>query len=119
MGGKGMITMNLNSASERELTQLPRIGADKARRIVQYRAIRKGFRDWADFASTPRITQADVEAIRTRAWIGPPPEAGWPAADRRRIGGRPGSEASRAAGRAERATFQRRRRHHGNVATSG
>jgi DNA uptake protein ComE-like DNA-binding protein len=67
MAGTCTTTMNLNSASERELTQLPRIGADKARRIVQYRAIRKGFRDWADFASTPGITAADVEAIRTRA----------------------------------------------------
>jgi len=67
--------LNLNGAKEHELTQLPRIGADKARRIVHYRAIRKGFRDWADFASTPGITEADVEAIRTRAWIGPP--ASW------------------------------------------
>ncbi len=63
---------NLNSASEQELTQLPRIGADKARRIVHYRAMRKGFRDWADFAHSPGIAESDVEMIRTRAWIGPP-----------------------------------------------
>ncbi len=62
--------INLNVASEHELTQLPRIGADKARRIVHQRALRKGFRDWADFAETPGITDLDVEAIRTRAWIG-------------------------------------------------
>ena len=66
--------IDLNSASERELTQLPRVGADKARRIVHYRAIRKGFRDWADFASTPGITEEDVEAIRSRAQLGPPPQ---------------------------------------------
>jgi hypothetical protein len=66
--------LNLNGANQHELTQLPRIGADKARRIVHYRAIRKGFRDWADFACTPGITEANVEAIRTRAWIGPPVE---------------------------------------------
>lgn len=66
--------IDLNSASARELTQLPRVGADRARRIVHYRAIRKGFRDWADFARTPGITEEDVEAIRTRAWLGPPPE---------------------------------------------
>ena len=66
--------MNLNSATEKELTQLPRIGADKARRIVRYRATRRGFRDWADFAGTPGITEADVEEIRRRAWIGPPIE---------------------------------------------
>ncbi|GEM_PF-6875131 len=59
MGGTHTTAMNLNSATERELTQLPRIGADKARRIVRYRAIRKGFRDWADFAGTPGITAAD------------------------------------------------------------
>ncbi len=98
MGGTHTTAMNLNSATERELTQLPRIGADKARRIVRYRAIRKGFRDWADFASTPGITAADVEAIRTRARIGPLPEEAWPALDRRRTGRGPGSEASSAAG---------------------
>lgn len=66
--------IDVNSASERELTQLPRVGVDKARRIVHYRAIRKGFRDWDDFASTPGITEEDVGAIRSRARLGPPPE---------------------------------------------
>ena len=66
--------MNLNSATEKELTQLPCIGADKARRIVRYRATRRGFRDWADFARRPGITASDVEEIRRRAWIGPPIE---------------------------------------------
>jgi competence ComEA-like helix-hairpin-helix protein len=94
----GTTAMNLNSATERELTQLPRIGADKARRIVHYRAMRQGFRDWSDFANTPGITKADVEAIRTRAWIGPPPQGAWFVADRRRTGRGPGSEASSAAG---------------------
>jgi len=76
--------INLNAASEHELTQLPRIGVDKARRIVHYRAVRKGFRDWADFAETAGITDADVEIIRSRAWIGPRPEQPSTAAERRR-----------------------------------
>lgn len=59
--------MNLNSASHWELTQLPRMGADRTRRIVRYRAIRKGFPDWADFARTPGTTGPDVGAMRTRA----------------------------------------------------
>ena len=63
--------VNLNSASERELTQLPRIGADKARRIVHYQAIRRGFRDWVDFAAAVGISEEDVEAIQAKAWIGP------------------------------------------------
>jgi len=63
--------VNLNSASERELTQLPRIGADKARRIVHYQAIRRGFRDWVDFAAAVGISEEDVEATQTQAWIGP------------------------------------------------
>ena len=76
--------VNLNVATEHELTQLPRIGSDKARRIVHYRTIRKGFRDWADFAATPGISETDVEAIRARAWIGPRPERPRTVADRRR-----------------------------------
>ncbi len=66
--------MNLNAVSEHELTQLPRIGVDTARRIVHYRAIRKGFRDWADFARILGMAEEDVEAIRSRSWIGPPIE---------------------------------------------
>lgn len=63
--------VNLNSASERELTQLPRIGADRAKKIVHCRAVRRGFRDWDDLAATVGISEADVEAIRDKAWIGP------------------------------------------------
>jgi hypothetical protein len=74
MGARCEALVNLNSAGARELTQLPHIGADKARRIVRCRATRRGFRDWADFARTPGITEADVEAIRTRARIGLPTE---------------------------------------------
>jgi len=74
MPGVEQTLINLNAATEHELTQLPRIGADRARRIVHYRAIRKGFRDWTDFAGTLGIAEEDVRAIRTRAWIGPPAE---------------------------------------------
>ncbi|HSD52168.1 MAG TPA: helix-hairpin-helix domain-containing protein [Candidatus Methylomirabilis sp.] len=81
--------INLNSASVGELTQLPRIGADKARRIVRYRALRKGFRNWDDFATTPGLTQEDVKAIRLRAWIGPGPERWRLPPDSRRSGRRP------------------------------
>jgi len=76
--------INLNAASEHELTQLPRIGVDTARRIVHHRATRKGFRDWADFAETLGISDADVDAIKSRAWIGPRPEPVNTAASRRR-----------------------------------
>lgn len=78
--------ININDASEHELTQLPRIGADMARRIVHYRAIRKGFRDWEDFAGTTGIAAKDVEAIRARAWIGPPTRPESMGRDRRRTG---------------------------------
>ena len=78
--------INLNDASENELTQLPRIGADLARRIVHYRAIRKGFRDWEDFAGTTGIVAKDAEAIRARAWIGPPTRPESMGRDRQRSG---------------------------------
>lgn len=81
--------INLNSAEEHELTQLPAIGADKAKRIILGRTIRKGFRDWEDFARTSGIPREDVQAIQTRAWIGPAPAEpdGTPAP--RRAGRRP------------------------------
>ncbi len=78
--------INLNSASEHELTQLPRIGIDKARKIVRYRTIRKGFRDWEDFSRTPGISATDVEVIRQRAWIGPPAPEVLRSVDRKRTG---------------------------------
>jgi predicted DNA-binding helix-hairpin-helix protein len=86
MAETGRLLMNLNAASERELTQLPRVGADMARRIVHYRAIRKGFRDWEDFARTTGITPEDVEAIQARAWIGPFTQTERAVSDRRRTG---------------------------------
>jgi hypothetical protein len=64
--------IDLNAASVRELTQLPHVGGDRARKIVHRRAIRKGFRDWEDFAESLGVTAEEVEAIRSRAWIGTP-----------------------------------------------
>lgn len=63
--------IDLNVASEGELTQLPHVGVDRARKIIHCRAIRKGFHDWADFAESLGLAEEDVEAIRSRAWIGP------------------------------------------------
>ncbi len=82
--GEGELTMNslmnLNTASRQELTQLPRIGADTARRIIAARRIHRRFRSWADVARIRGITRQDLEAIRTRAWIGPTgEETGFPA----------------------------------------
>lgn len=99
-----MPTTDLNRASQRELTQLPRIGADMARRIVRYRVLRRGFRDWADFAQIPGLSEAALAAIRVRAWIGPIPANGFPAGDRRRTGRYTGSQAAATAG------FRRRAR---------
>jgi hypothetical protein len=79
--------IDLNAAGEGELTQLPHVGVDRARKIVHYRAIRQGFRDWEDFAETLGLTEEDIEAIRSRAWIGP--------AAKDREGGSPPRRASR------------------------
>jgi len=65
------LLIDINSAREEDLTQLPRIGADRARHIINHRTIRKGFRDWEDFAETLEIPAEDIAAIRTMAWIGP------------------------------------------------
>lgn len=72
MEDSGASRIDLNTASVRELTQLPRVGIDKARRIVRYRAVRKGFRDWDDFGRVSGLRAEDVAAIRPRATIGAP-----------------------------------------------
>lgn len=79
--------IDLNAAGERELTQLPHVGVDRARKIIHRRAIRRGFRDWEDFAETLGLSEEDLEAIRSRAWIGP--------AAKDREGGSPPRRASR------------------------
>jgi predicted DNA-binding helix-hairpin-helix protein len=79
--------IDLNAASERELTQLPHVGVDRARKIVHSRTVRQGFRDWEDFAKSLGLTEQDVEAIRSRAWLGP--------AAKDREGGSPPRRASR------------------------
>jgi predicted DNA-binding helix-hairpin-helix protein len=65
------LPIDINSAKGEELTQLPRVGADTAKHIIHHRALRKGFRDWQDFAETLEIAPEDVAAIRTMAVIGP------------------------------------------------
>ncbi len=78
--------IDLNSATERELTQLPRIGVDMARRIVHRRIVRKGFRDWLDFARASGLAIEDVEAIQGRACIAPAREKEGPSRGRPRHG---------------------------------
>jgi hypothetical protein len=95
--------LDLNAAAVRELTQLPGVGVDTARRIVARRAARRGFRDWSDFAATPGVRPDDAEAIRGRADIGPLP-GDLPGRDRARRSRRTGNLAGSAA------SFWRRRR---------
>ncbi len=104
--------INLNSAGEHELTQLPRSGIDRARKIVHQRTLRKGFRDWEDFARTPGVSAADVEAIRSRAYLGPPAAEVVVSEDRKRTGHSPDALAGSAS------AFWRRARGEGAVRRS-
>jgi predicted DNA-binding helix-hairpin-helix protein len=74
MEGRNGFPIDINSAREEELTQLPRVGADTAKHIIHHRQLRKGFRDWDDFAESLGIASEDVAAIRTMAVLGPRPD---------------------------------------------
>lgn len=72
-----MVTrVNINTADERELQELPGIGPGLARRIVAYRADVGYFRTVEELAAVAGVTDEMVSDLKRRAQAGPGPSAG-------------------------------------------
>lgn len=65
-------TVDLNSSSERELATLPGIGLIRAKRAVNVRGTKGGFRSVEDFGEALNLRSDVVERIRPLVYVSPP-----------------------------------------------
>ena len=65
-----LLVINLNTATLRELETLPGIGPALARRIVEFREKRHGFRRIDELLAIPGISEKKWKAIRDKVEIG-------------------------------------------------
>jgi len=61
--------LNLNTATEEELVQLPGIGEELARRIAEYRALSGAFERVEDIMQVSGIGQGKFDAIKDRITV--------------------------------------------------
>ena len=59
-----LLTLNLNTATPKQLESLPGIGPVLARRIVEFREKRGGFRRLEDLLAIPGISEKRWKALR-------------------------------------------------------
>lgn len=70
--------INLNTATQAQLVDLPQIGTVKAKAIVDYRTANGCFKKMSDLLKVKGITQANVDAIDTLAVVGSCPKKAVP-----------------------------------------
>lgn len=61
--------LNINEATEEELTQLPGIGEELARRIVEYRVQNHAFQTVEDIMKVSGIGQGKFDALKDRITV--------------------------------------------------
>jgi len=66
-----LLIINLNTATVRELERLPGIGPALARRIVEFREKRRGFRRVEELLAVPGISERKWKAIRDKVEVKP------------------------------------------------
>ena len=64
-----LLVINLNTATLRELETLPGIGPALARRIVEFREKRHGFRRVEELLAIPGISEKKWKAIREKVEV--------------------------------------------------
>lgn len=63
---KDKLLVNINSASEEELTQIPGVGASIAKRIIEYREQNGGFSSVSEIMNVKGIGKSKFETMKNR-----------------------------------------------------
>ncbi|MDP7422769.1 MAG: helix-hairpin-helix domain-containing protein, partial [bacterium] len=66
--------ININKASVRELTQLPRIGKGTAEKIIKYREENNGFKGIEEIMEVPRLGQSVFDGLKDLITVGNVPQ---------------------------------------------
>ena len=66
--------INLNTASTKDLTQLPGIAKNIAYRIVRHRSRHGLFTQWQELLEVKEFPAAALDRIKERATLDPPPD---------------------------------------------
>jgi competence protein ComEA len=67
-----LLLLNINTATVRELDALPGIGPVLARRIVDFREKRGGFRRIEELLAVPGISERVWQELKERVEVSPP-----------------------------------------------
>ena len=68
-----LLVLNLNSATQTELETLPGVGPVLARRIIEFRQKKGGFRRIEELLVIPGISEKKWRAIRDKVEVKPAP----------------------------------------------
>jgi competence ComEA-like helix-hairpin-helix protein len=71
-----MLAIDLNSATARELQSIPGVGPALARKIVEFRDKKGGFRRVEELLAVPGISEKKWNAIKDFVYVKPPNEQG-------------------------------------------
>ena len=66
--------INLNTASTKELSQLPGVAKNIAYRIVRHRSRHGLFTQWQELLEIKEFPATALDRIKQRATLGPPPD---------------------------------------------
>jgi len=58
------MAVNLNMASVEELKDIPGLGEEKARQLVNYREKNGPFGNWEDLSDIPGFSDSHIEALK-------------------------------------------------------
>ncbi len=67
-----LLALNLNTATVRELESLPGIGPSLARKIVEFREKKGGFKRVEELLAVPGISEKRFRVLKEKVFVAPP-----------------------------------------------
>ena len=67
-----LLALNLNTATARELESLPGIGPSLAKKIVEFRNKKGGFRRVEELLAVPGISEKRFRVLKEQIYVAPP-----------------------------------------------